>query len=383
MEIPVHPGARQMLGREYPKAEAGALYPGGQRFVLADLAAYRGVAADFEIAVTPNQQKLAVRVVFRSRPVSDRRRGLGAGNYEHSGRNDDTLPKAAELLPRMERQHVDALSLGRRRRGEDELRAREDIGVDETKPFPRGQQRAAPAGMRFACPAFRQRASNGESDGRAGRGLAFRKGSSAVIRVVVDNDDRRGRGETSLRLQPRQTDRDIVDLIADRNDDRDRGQSCGRGDHFQRRFPMGGELPKGARQQKEFQPRPKRTETQCEHLRRFPPRRCARHLPWTSGVAHAERSPRNPQFVVISQKRLARCGRWIEGAGQTPQYETFAEAVDPAEQRGVGGHSFEPIARRHPSHLRNTKAGRQRSLAAKRTDFPPLRVTFDEVSQYA
>jgi hypothetical protein len=85
---------------------------------------------------------------------------------------------------------------------------------------------------------------------------------------------------------------------------------------------------------------------------------------------------------MVPHERLPRKSGGIERFGQTPQGHTLADGVKSAQEGVVcRGHSFKSVSFANPLHLQSPEAGRQRSLAAKRTDFAPGGLTLDILSQ--
>ena len=221
------------------------------------------MSAGLEVGRPPNQQELPVGGVLGARPE-----GFGAGDHEQPGGHDRPLPKAAELLQRVQRQHVDALRLGGHHRGSNQLRSGPHIGIDEAEPVAFGQQRAAPACMRLAEPALRQHPRASQPDPRIASDTPFHRCRRAVLRFIIDNNDRRAAAEADLRRQPFETSVDVLDLVPDRHDDRDWSQQRKPARRRKSGLPIGAELPQDAGQQIEHQGSPGRPGKQDGHQAR-------------------------------------------------------------------------------------------------------------------
>ena len=128
---------------------------GRQRLVFADLVTYRRMPAGREIYRPAGQQELPVGGDLGRGRVVNRAKILGAADQHETRRDDQPLPKTAELLPRVEGQHVDPLPQCCSQRCGDEIGRGTDIGIDKAQPFRIGLQRALPAGVWFAHPAGR------------------------------------------------------------------------------------------------------------------------------------------------------------------------------------------------------------------------------------
>ena len=227
--------------------------------------------ADLEVDSPPDQQKLPIDCVLRTRME-----GFGAGEHEQTGGHDRPLPEAAELLQRMQRQHVEALCFGRRHCGGNQLRSGAHIGIDKAEPVTLRQQCAAPACMRLADPALRQHPRRSQPhSGICGAALLDRS-RRTVLRVVIDNNDRPAAGKSGLRPQPVETPLDILYFVSGRHDDRDRRQNRELARHGESELPIGRELAEDAPQQKEHQRRPGRAATKNGHQAS---RRCAASMP--------------------------------------------------------------------------------------------------------
>ena len=85
---------------------------------------------------------------------------------------------------------------------------------------------------------------------------------------------------------------------------------------------------------------------------------------------------------MVPHERLPRQRGGIEGSGQTPQGDTLTDIREVgAETSGRSGNAFKSVSFTDPLHLQNPEAGRQRGLAAKRTDLAPAGLTLDIFGQ--
>ena len=256
-----------MLGPEHSIGPARLLDAHRERLVFADLAPHRGVPAGGEIETPTDQQNLAVDRDLVRAGLVHRPQILHATDQHDTRRDDQPLPKAADFLQRVQRQHVNAL-IERGGKGRPEKIARRaDIGVDKAQPFRVRLQRALPAGMRLSDPARRQIAGIDQPDARIVlRDLADRL-RRAVLRAVIDDDDRQLVGQAPLRGQPGEAGVDIADLVTRRNEDRHRRQRFRAGRRrAERCVAMRPELPQQTQQQPADQTRPNRTGQQRRHL---------------------------------------------------------------------------------------------------------------------
>jgi hypothetical protein len=153
-EIAVRVGSREMLGRERAEAKPGLDHSARQSPVLAYLRGDGGVSTEREVTLHFSKMNCPFASLAREDEVSVASSGFAQAIRSRPAGIKSRSQKPAELLKRVQRQHVDVLGFGGGNDRGDELRIGANIGIDEAEPVAAGRPCADPTSVRLADPAL-------------------------------------------------------------------------------------------------------------------------------------------------------------------------------------------------------------------------------------